>query len=252
MQAYLSTPGSTSDSTWFPNSVATHPLMSDLANLNISTVDYLGTDCIQIGNGKGLPIHHIGKGRLFSPSLHFDLHNILSVPMIIKNLLLVHQFTKDTNTFFEFHPHYFFLKDCRSGKVLLRDPTNHSLYQFPPTSNKLCSSALVGERVSLPQWHLWLGHSAFKIVRQVISSLNLPVISTKHYELCHACLGFKSKQLSFSLSQSQAKCPLELIYMDVWGPYPVCSTNFSKYYVSSLDAFSRYTCYYIHFNVKLM
>jgi hypothetical protein len=244
MQAYLSTPGSTFDSAWYPDSGATHHLTSDLANLNISAADYSGSDCIQIGNGKGLPIHHIGKGCLFSPPLHFDLSNILHVPMITKNLLLVHQFTKDTNTFFEFHPDYFFLKDRRSGKVLLRGPNNHGLYQFPPTSNKPCSSALIGERVSLPQWHLRLGQPAFKLVRQVISSFNLPVSSTKHFELCPACLGSKSKQLSFSLSQSQATCPLELIYTDVWGPSPVCSTNGSKYYVSFLDAFSRYMWLY--------
>jgi hypothetical protein len=233
MHAYLST-------AWYPDSGATNHLTSDLANLNISAADYSGPDHIQIGNGKGLPIHHIGKCRLFS-SLHFDLPNILHVHMITKNLLSVHQFTKDTNTFFEFHPHYFFLKDRRSGKVLLCGPNNHGLYQFPPTSNKLCSSAIVGERVSLPQWHLRLCHLAFKLVRQVISSFNLPVSSTKHSALCPACLGSKSKQLSFSLFQSQAKCPLELIYMDVWGPSPICSTNGSKYYVSFLDAFSRYT-----------
>jgi hypothetical protein len=100
-------------------------------------------------------------------------------------------------------------------KELLRDPNSHGLYQFPPTSNKSCPSALVGERVSLPQWHSWLGHPAFKLVRQVLSSFNLPVASTKHSELGHAYLSSKGKQLSFSMSQSQVKCPLELIYTDV-------------------------------------
>jgi hypothetical protein len=164
--------------------------------------------------------------------------------MITKNLLSVHKFAKDTNTFFEFHPHSFFLKDCRSGKVLLRGPNNHGLYQFPPTSNKSCPSALVDEHISIPQWHFRLGHPAFKLVRQVLSSFNLPIVSTKHSELCHACLSSKSKQQSFSLSKSHAKCSLELIYTDVWGPSPVCSTNGSKYYVSFLNAFSRYTWLY--------
>jgi hypothetical protein len=244
MQAYLSTPCSTSDFTWYPDSGATHHLTSNLSNLNISAAEYVGNDRIQMGNGKGLPIHHIGKGRLYSPSLHFDLHNVLHVPMITKNLLSVHQFAKDTNTFFEFHPHYFFLKNHRSGKVLLRGPNNHGLYQFPPTSNKPCPSVLVGERISLPQWHFRLGHPAFKLVHHVLSSFNLPVLSTKHSEMCPACLSSKSKQLSFSLSQSQAKCPLELIYTDVWGPSPICSTNGSKYHVSFLDAFSRYSWLY--------
>jgi len=120
-------------------------------------------------------------------AVSFPLLSIL-IFMITKNLLSVHKFAKDTNTFFEFHPHYFSLKDRRSGKVLLRCPNNHGLYQFPPTSNKSCPSALVGERVSIPQWHFQLGHPAFKLVRQVLSSFNLPIVSTKHFELCHACL----------------------------------------------------------------
>lgn len=62
--------------------------------------------------------------------------------------------------------------------------------------------------------------------------------------MCPACLSSKSKQLSFSSSQSQAKCPLDLVYTDVWGPSPICSTNGSKYYVYFLDAFSRYTWLY--------
>ena len=35
--------------------------------------------------------------------------------------------------------------------------------------------------------------------------------------------------------------PLELVVADVWGPAPVTSSNGYKYYVSFLDAYSRYT-----------
>jgi hypothetical protein len=102
----------------------------------------------------------------------------------------------------------------------------------------------VGERVSLPQWHSRLGHPAFKVVRSVLSSFKLPVKSNKSYVSCPACLSSKAKQLPFSSSMSQATCPLELIFTDVWGPAPVCSRSGSKYYVSFLDSFSRYTWLY--------
>jgi hypothetical protein len=72
MQAYLSAPTNTLDPNWYPDSSATHHLTSDLANLNISTADYTGSDRIRIGNGKGLSICHIGNNCLFSLSLHFD------------------------------------------------------------------------------------------------------------------------------------------------------------------------------------
>ena len=60
-------------------------------------------------------------------------------------------------------------------------------------------------------------------------------------KICSACLQSKSKQLSFSPSFSQYNSLLDLIYTDVWGPSPICSQHGLKYYVSFLDASSRYT-----------
>jgi hypothetical protein len=51
----------------------------------------------------------------------------------------------------------------------------------------------------------------------------------------------KSKHLSFSLSPTHVHHPLELIYTDVWGPSPMYSTTRNTFYVSFLDAYSRYT-----------
>jgi hypothetical protein len=82
--AYLSAPSSSIDQNWYPDSGATHHLTSDLANLNIKAEDYLGSDQIRIGNGKGLSIKHIGTTRLSTPISHFDLHDILHVPHITK------------------------------------------------------------------------------------------------------------------------------------------------------------------------
>jgi hypothetical protein len=96
----------------------------------------LGSDQIRIGNGKGLSIKHIGTTRLSTPISHFDLLDILHVPHITKNFTSVQKFTKDTNTFFEFHPSHFFLKDRRTGKLLLHGPNKHGLYQFFPSTNK--------------------------------------------------------------------------------------------------------------------
>lgn len=99
-QAYISAPSHGPDLNWYPDSDATHHVTSDMKNLNLKLEEFHGPDQIQIGNGKGLSIHHIGHTRLFSPTLHFNLLNVLHVPQISKNLLLVHKFTSDTNTFF--------------------------------------------------------------------------------------------------------------------------------------------------------
>jgi transposase InsO family protein len=83
-----------------------------------------------------------------------------------------------------------------------------------------------------------------KIVRRVLSRFQLPVASPKDFTVCTACLGAKSKQLPFSSTTGSANCPLDLIYTDVWGPAPVRSRSGAKYYVSFLDAHSKYTWLY--------
>ena len=85
--------------------------MSDFANLNVKAEEYHGSDQIRIGNGIGLNVKHIGSKKLSTPSSSFILQDVLHVPHITKNLISVHKFTSDTNTFIEFHPSYFFVKD---------------------------------------------------------------------------------------------------------------------------------------------
>ncbi|KAL5785071.1 hypothetical protein ACOSQ2_007463 [Xanthoceras sorbifolium] len=48
-------------------------------------------------------------------------------------------------------------------------------------------------------------------------------------------------QLPFQASTFKAKCPLELIFIDVWGPAPMNSVEGHKYYVIFADCFSKYT-----------
>jgi hypothetical protein len=256
MQALLATPQPPVEENWYADSGATHHLTADLANLNVRADEYLGQEQIRVGNGKGLPINHVGTTQLLSPNSSFKLHDVLHVPQISQNLLSVQKFTTDTHTFVELHPNFFNVKDQATGKLLLHGPSRHGLYPFPfrinksYTSNKNLRSptAFVGERVSPNQWHLRLGHPALRTVSRIISRFGLPVIPTSNKNsnenFCFACLSSKSKQLSFSPSPSQYHCPLDLIFTDVWGPSPICSQHGFKYYVSFLDASSRYTWLY--------
>jgi hypothetical protein len=243
MQALLATPQQTPDYNWYPDSGATHHITHDLANLNLRADEYQGSDQIRVGNGKSLPIKHIGTTQLSTPTTSFQLNNVLHVPDISNILLSVHKFTNDTRTLMEFHPSLFRVKDLATRRLLLQGPSKHGLYPFPPLSTKRFSSprALLGERTSFTNWHSCLGHPAFRIVSQIISKFGLPINATKVEPACSACLSVKSKQLPFSQSSSQIKSPLDLIYSDLWGPSPVCSRSGHKYYIFFLDAYSRYT-----------
>ena len=214
-----------------------------MANLNVHVDEYQGSELIRVGNSTSLPIHHIRTTQLSTPTTTFHLNNVLHVPDISNNLLSVHKFTNDTNTFVEFHSSLFRVKDLASRRLLLQGPSKHGLYPFPLHKHQNFSSprALFGERTSLTNWHSRLGHPAFKIVSSIISRFGLPTIANKTEPTYSACLSAKSKQLPFYSSYSQIKAPLELIYSDLWGPSLVCSRTGHKYYISFLNAYSHYT-----------
>jgi len=67
---------------------------------------YSGNDTVQLGNGSGMNIQHLGSTSLcsFGSNASFRLHNLLHVPSINKNLISVSKFVRDNNVFFEFYP----------------------------------------------------------------------------------------------------------------------------------------------------
>lgn len=96
-----------------------------------------------VGNRAGLLIQLVGASQISTPSKSLLLKNLLHVPSIEKNLLSVIQFTKDKNACFEFHSHFFCVKDLSSRKILLCRPTKGGLYNLPPSST--IKSTCVGE-----------------------------------------------------------------------------------------------------------
>ena len=244
-QAFYSSPSTIQEDNWYPNTGASHHLTLDFSNLNVSSKAYFGIDHITINNGQGLPISHTGNASLSKPNHSFSLKHVLYVPNACKNLLSVSQFAKDNSVFFEFCANFFLLKDLIAGRILHRKPLRHGLYPlFSRSSSTTSPHALLGERTSTANWHLHLSHPNFRIVCQVLSKFQLPISTNKNLVMCSACSQAKSHQLSFSSSTIVASRPLELLFSDVWGPSPTVSLSDNKYYVSFVDAYSRFTWLY--------
>jgi len=189
-----------------------------------------------------LPISHVGSASFIFSRRKFILNQLLRVPSISKNLLSVQKFAFDNSVFFEFHSSYFLIKDIQTKAILHQGPTKDGLYPLlPSTSSSSIKQAFVGERTSTASWHKRLGHPAFRTVQHVLSQFNLPVSSNKASSPCSACAQAKGHQQPFSSSSASICSPLQLIYSDVWGPSPTLSINGSRFYVSFIDAFSRFT-----------
>ena len=83
------------------DSGATDHLTSDLERLHVHE-RYSGKDHVQVANGAGLSIAHIGNSYLPGSSLH--LKNILHVPHISKHLLSVYRLVCDNDVSSSFFP----------------------------------------------------------------------------------------------------------------------------------------------------
>ncbi|CAA0833912.1 Unknown protein, partial [Striga hermonthica] len=117
---------------WYPDSGATHHLTNDFSNLSLAG-DFHGSETIQMANGAGMKIAHLGKSYIESahkPNHLFYLNNLFHVPQITKNLLSVSQFAKDNKVFFEFYPLSCFVKDQATKEVLLEGNLKNGLYTF--------------------------------------------------------------------------------------------------------------------------
>jgi hypothetical protein len=81
---------------WHLDSGATDHLTSDLARLHLQE-RYGGTDHVQVANGAGLFIAHIGHSSSAGSSIH--LKNILHVPRLSTHLLSVNRLCSDNDVF---------------------------------------------------------------------------------------------------------------------------------------------------------
>ncbi|KAL4290467.1 hypothetical protein GQ457_14G000950 [Hibiscus cannabinus] len=134
-----------SEVVWYPDSGATHHITNDRENLQSDAV-YIGMHSLLMGNGAKVSITHVGHGELASSDRSLQLRGLLCVPDITKNLLSVSQFARDNNVYFEFYPHYCFVKDIQTKTPLLKGKlTVDGLYELRVMSP---SSALPSDDVS--------------------------------------------------------------------------------------------------------
>jgi hypothetical protein len=83
----MATTSTISATDWHPDTGATHHLTNNMANLNLWSEDYTGSDHVRVGNSAGLQISQIGSSIL-TP---------LKTPFVLKQLLLVPEIQKKSN-----------------------------------------------------------------------------------------------------------------------------------------------------------
>jgi hypothetical protein len=225
------------DTNWYTDTGSTDHIIEELEKLSMKE-KYKGKDQIRAANGACMNISHIGHAIISTPNSNLKLNHVLHVPATDKNLISVHRLTSDHHAYLEFYPNHFLVKDQATKRTLFEGRCRNDLY---PISSAHLKEALGATRSSPDLWHYCPGHLSFEIVKNVVSSNNLPfLVESNKGSVCDACQQAKSHQLPYLVSTSASSKPLELIFSNVWGP-AIGSVGRNKYYVSFIDDYSKFT-----------
>ncbi|KAJ1695555.1 hypothetical protein LUZ63_012253 [Rhynchospora breviuscula] len=201
-QAYIasaSTDTATS-SDWILDSGASSHVASDLNNLS-AFYNYEGIDSLQIGNGMGLPISHIGTAVLTVSNLKIKLNNVLVVPSFSKNLISISKLLADNpQILIEFSS-----TSCSFKDLLTRDITHQvtcSSGLFCLTSTSLPQAYSVN-KVSAELWHARLVN-VFSLFKQQIENQLSTTIQTIRTD---GGTEFKPIATKFPQIVHQTSCP---------------------------------------------
>ena len=97
-------------------------------------------------------------------------------------------------------------------------------------------------------WHLRLGHINLNRIRRLVKSRLLSQLEDNSLPPCDSCLRGKMTKRSFTKKGLRAKTPLELVHLDLCGSMNVKARGGYKYFISSIDDYSRYDHSYLFQN----
>ena len=213
-------------------------------------VQYQEPKSIYLGDSTVILAHGEGKVKLLTVNstreIVLDLHQVLFVPKLTKNLLL------SVPAMASMGAEIYFDKDkClvrkNSQEFVIGSLLGDMLYMVNSVEYAQLSTA---NSAPLPAvWHLRLGHLNYTYMNQLmkkemVDSLNYDV-DTQSQKECEACVLGKMQKKPFpKQSQHRATRPYEIVHSDVCGPMQVKSKGGSKYMLTFTDDFSRYTTAY--------
>ncbi|GAU41870.1 hypothetical protein TSUD_366180 [Trifolium subterraneum] len=208
---------------WYPDSGASHHVTPDASNLS-DAASLPGSDQVLMGNGQ--------------------------VPSITKNLISVSRFAQDNKVFFEFHPTFCLVKSQATSEVLLQGIVGKDgLYRFASPLNSISAinkSSIQCNSVSFSPSSLQasIGHPHHDTLREALKSCNVHIPSKSHHTLCTACCLGKSHRIHAPSSATVYSMPFELVTCDLWGPAPVKSSSGYTYFLTCVDACTRFVWVY--------
>ena len=136
------------------------------------------------------------------------------------------------------------MKDLSTGASLVRGRNKGNVYEWPTSSTTSTTKphVFLANKPTMKSWHCCFGHPSSQVLTKLFYTQALPVSAPRIFSFhCDSCLSNKSHKLPFGTSSISCTKPLEIIYIDVWGPAPIISYDHYRYYVIFVDYFTKYT-----------
>ena len=118
---------------------------------------------------------------------------------------------------------------------------------FIPTNKLSVNTSSDAPNIDLyTLWHKRFGHANSNVIHRIMKQCNLHILHIPaKQQFCDTCAISKAHQLPFTDSATVYTSPLELVFIDIWGPSPVPSSSGARYYIAFLDAYTRYVWLYL-------
>ncbi|GJT92490.1 gag-pol polyprotein [Tanacetum coccineum] len=234
-------------SKWILDSGATHHmsyLLSQFISLNLNS-----SKSIVAANGDSMPLAGIGSVDTHNVTLS-DVYYIPNLTMNLASVRIIYDSGCNVN---------FSISDCsiydrNTQEVVGTGHRQWDLYVLDhfrdihataSSSVDLSSFWLNRSSLAFYLWHSRLDHVSGSRLRFLASTRALGKLDAHDISDYSCCKLAKFLALPFSNSVSSSTAPFDIVHSDVWGPSSVSTKGGSKYYVSFIDDFTRYTWIYL-------
>ena len=203
-----------------------------------------GNNGVKQALGKGQLTFHLPGGG------NFTINDVYHVPGITKNLLSISQATSN-GTIIEFHHNQAVIRHLLPNGLTIRTSCKRQGGLYPISVHPTTQSTIEVHTTEIQRqqeltllWHYRLGHPHLAAMRTLQThklAQGVPKDMFCKIDLCEACLFGKMASSKFPTSNSRRSRPLELVHSDICGPFPTQSLLKSKYFISFIDDYTRFT-----------
>ncbi|CAJ2657635.1 unnamed protein product [Trifolium pratense] len=165
------------------------------------------------------------------------------MPHFSFNLISVSRVTSDLDCVFAFTDTLCFIQNSMQ-KMIGSGRLINGLYYLEGTQSQ--SSLPTGKHcnaLGIPKtalWHFRFGHTSQKRL-EILHKLYPNIDINKDEFCCDICHLAKQRKLPHDLSNSRASSCLELLHMDIWGPFATPTPHGHRYFLTIVDDHTRFT-----------